>query len=241
MTDGANLSGKLYLIPTPLGKDEITSVLPADVQRRLSTIRHFVVEHPKTARYFLKQINGLPPLASLELAELNEHTAAKMLPDLLLPLLNGWDVGLLSEAGCPAIADPGAALVRLAHQQNIQVVPLVGPSAILLALMASGLNGQHFCFHGYLPVPQDERDQKILQIEKRSRQENETQIFIETPYRNLRLLEALLCCCNAQTQLCLACNLTLTNEYVSTRTVGEWRQNSLPVIHKQPAVFLLQG
>ncbi|HNO74661.1 MAG TPA: SAM-dependent methyltransferase [Nitrosomonas mobilis] len=236
-----NPKGRLYLVPTPLGESGLPPVLPAEVQQRLSAIRHFVVEHSKTARHFLKQIAGLPPLASLELMELSEHTAAKVLPDLLAPLLNGRDVGLLSEAGCPAVADPGASLVRLAHQQGIQVVPLVGPSAILLALMASGLNGQRFCFHGYLPVVQDARDEKILQLEKRSRQENETQIFIETPYRNLRLLEALLQRCNAQTQLCIACNLTLVDEYVFTRAIGEWRQNSLPAIHKRPAVFLLQG
>ncbi len=241
MTGGVNSKGTLYLIPTPLGESGLAQVLPVNVQQRLSSLQHFVVEHPKTARHFLKQVTGLPPLASLELLELNEHTLAETLPKLLAPLLNGRDVGLLSEAGCPAVADPGAALVRLAHQHGIKVVPLVGPSAILLALMASGLNGQHFCFHGYLPVAQDLRNETILRLEKDSRKYNETQIFIETPYRNLRLLEALLQYCSVQTQLCVACNLTLANEYVATRIIGDWRQGSLPDIHKQPAVFLLQG
>lgn len=241
MTGGTNPKGRLYLVPTPLGGSGLASVLPIGVQQRLSAIKYFVVEHPKTARHFLKQVAGLPPLPSLELLELNEHTTAEALPELLAPLLNGQDVGLLSEAGCPAVADPGAALVRLAHQHGIQVVPLVGPSAILLALMASGLNGQRFCFHGYLPVAQDLRNQKILQLEKHSREQDETQIFIETPYRNLRLLEALLQHCHPQTHLCVARNLTLVDEHISTRTIGEWRQNGLPDIHKQPAVFLLQG
>lgn len=241
MTGEVNPKGRLYLVPAPLGDSGLSSVLPVEVQQRLATIRYFVVEHSKAARRFLRQIAGIPSLASLEFMELNEHTTAKVLPDLLAPILDGQDVALLSEAGCPAVADPGAKLVRLAHQRNIRVIPLVGPSAILLALMASGLNGQRFCFHGYLPVAQDARDEKILQLEKRSRQENETQIFIETPYRNLRLLEALLRCCDAQTQLCIACHLTLADEYVSTRAIGEWRQNSLPAIHKRPAVFLLQG
>ncbi|MDT8363053.1 MAG: SAM-dependent methyltransferase [Nitrosomonas sp.] len=241
MTKAALPKGTLYLIPAPLGEGVLTQILPLGVQQCLSAITHFVVEHPKTARHFLKQVTGLPPLGSLELMELNEHTSADILPELLIPLLNGQDVGLLSDAGCPAVADPGAALVRLAHQHGIKVTPLVGPTSILLALMASGLNGQRFCFHGYLPVPQDLRNRKILALEKCSRQKDETQIFIETPYRNLRLLEALLQHCNTQTQICVACNLTLTDEYISTRTIGDWRHGSLPDIHKQPTVFLLQG
>ncbi|HRQ06024.1 MAG TPA: SAM-dependent methyltransferase, partial [Nitrosomonas halophila] len=216
-------SGTLYLIPAPLGEGDLAWMLPVGVQQCLASLDRFIVEHPKTARHFLKQIGGVQPLQAIALEVLNEHTRAAELEALLAPLLAGNDVGLLSEAGCPGVADPGASLVRLAHQRHIRVVPLVGPSSILLALMASGLNGQRFCFHGYLPVEQATRNQKIAQLEKASIMADETQIFIETPYRNQRLLEALMQQCRPDTDLCVACHLTLADEYVVTRTIGEWR------------------
>lgn len=171
---------------------------------------------------------------------LNEHTPFNELEGLLAPLLAGNDVGLLSEAGCPAVADPGAGLVRLAHQRNLRVVPLVGPSSILLALMASGLNGQRFVFRGYLPAERSKRVSKIVELERDSIARDQTQIFIETPYRNQKLLESLVFTCHDDTVLCIACNLTLASEYISTRTVREWR-HSLPELNEKPAIFLLQG
>lgn len=171
---------------------------------------------------------------------LDEHTQAKEFENLLSPLLAGSDIGLLSEAGCPAVADPGAGLVRLAHQKKIRVVPLVGPSSILLALMASGLNGQRFVFHGYLPVETSKRVKKIIELEKDSIVRDQTQIVIETPYRNQKLLESIISCCRDDTSLCIACNLTLADECISTRAVREWK-HALPDIHNKPAIFLLHG
>lgn len=234
------LSGTLYLVPAPLGEGDLSWVLPVAVQQRLVLLEQFIVEHPKTARHFLKQIDGLQPLQSIKLAVLDEHTGADELEALLAPLMDGKDIGLLSEAGCPAVADPGAGLIRLAHAKRIRVKPLVGPSSILLALMASGLNGQHFSFHGYLPVAPDLRNKKIAQLEKASLAAGETQIFIETPYRNQRLLEALAQQCREETNLCVACNLTLVDEYVVTQSIKEWRLD-LPDLNKKPAVFLLNG
>jgi 16S rRNA (cytidine1402-2'-O)-methyltransferase len=171
---------------------------------------------------------------------LNEHTQTREFENLLAPLLRGKDTGLLSEAGCPAIADPGAGLVRLAHQKNLRVVPLVGPSSILLALMSSGLNGQGFAFHGYLPVENSKRVKKIIELEKNSITSDQTQIFIETPYRTQKLLEAITATCREGTALCIACNLTLPSEFIATRTIKEWKRVS-PDLSNKPAVFLLQG
>ena len=171
---------------------------------------------------------------------LDEHTRPSELEALLEPLLAGYDIGLLSEAGCPAVADPGANLVRLAHQKNIRVVPLVGPSSILLALMASGLNGQRFAFHGYLPVDRGRRTATIVELEKASIAHDQTQIFIETPYRNQKMLDCLISTCRDDTLLCISANLTLENEYISTKTVREW-QRALPDLNKKPAIFLLHG
>lgn len=233
-------SGTLYLIPTPLGEGDITWMIPAAVRQCIAGLGHYIVEHPKTARQFLKQIDCILPLQQIGMQVLNEHTQPKELASLLAPLLAGNDAGLLSEAGCPAVADPGAGLVRLAHQKNIRVVPLVGPSSILLALMASGLNGQRFVFHGYLPVEKDKRVKTIVELERDSIVRDQTQIFIETPYRNQKLLESLISTCHDNTVLCIACNLTLASEYISTRTVKEWK-NTLPDLNNKPAIFLLQG
>lgn len=234
------MTGKLYLIPAPISQTDIAWVLPVAVQQCVAEISHFIVEHPKTARQFLKQLHCKCPLQELNMQTLNEHTQAKDFLSLLDPILAGHDVGLLSEAGCPAVADPGAGLIRLAHKKNIPVVPLVGPSSILLALMASGLNGQRFAFHGYLPVESTARASKILELEKISINLKQAQIFIETPYRNQKLLEQLVKVCNDNTDLCVATDLTFVREMIATKSIKEWRR-SLPDINKIPAIFLLQG
>jgi 16S rRNA (cytidine1402-2'-O)-methyltransferase len=232
--------GTLYLIPTPLGPGDITWVIPIAVRQCVAGLGYFIVEHPKTARQFLKQIGCALPLQEIRMQVLDEHTRPEGFANLLAPLLAGNDTGLLSEAGCPAVADPGAELVRIAHQKNIRVAPLVGPSSILLALMASGLNGQRFMFHGYLPVEPDKRLMKIVELEKESIARNQTQIFIETPYRNQKLLEALVQICRASTNLCVASEITLASERIATRTVKEWK-HLLPDINKKQAIFLLHG
>ena len=230
--------GTLYLIPSPLGESALDTILPEQVRAIAARLDTFVVEHPKTARAFLKQIVTHTPLQQLNLLVLDEHTPETELTTLLAPLLAGKDVGLISEAGCPAVADPGANLVRLAHQKHIRVVPLSGPSSILLSLMASGLSGQHFAFHGYLPVDKTERKKKLLELEQASASRNETEIFIETPYRNRQMLEAILETCGDSTALCVAVDVTLATESIQTKTVAQWKKN-LPEIDKRPAVFLL--
>jgi len=234
------MAGKLYLIPTPISQENIAWALPSAVQKRIAEISHFIVEHPKTARQFLKQIDCKHALQELSMQTLNEHTSSEDLLVLLDPILAGHDVGLLSEAGCPAVADPGADLVRLAHKNNITVVPLVGPSSILLALMASGMNGQRFAFHGYLPVESTARANRIVELEKLSTSLKQTQIFIEAPYRNQKLLEQLVIVCCDSTDLCIASHLTFSSEMVATKSVKEWKR-SLPDINKIPTIFLLHG
>ena len=230
--------GTLYLIPSPLGESALDTILPEQVRAIAARLDTFVVEHPKTARAFLKQIVTHMPLQQLNLLVLDEHTPETELTTLLAPLLAGKDVGLISEAGCPAVADPGANLVRLAHQKHIRVVPLAGPSSILLSLMASGLSGQHFCFHGYLPVDKADRKKKLQELEQISASRFETEIFIETPYRNRQMLEAILETCGNSTTLCVAVDVTLATESIQTKTVAEWKKR-LPEIDKRPAVFLL--
>jgi 16S rRNA (cytidine1402-2'-O)-methyltransferase len=230
----------LYLIPCPLGPSPLDQVLPEETRRIAAGLITFVVENAKSARAFLKQVGTTTPLQQLTLLELNEHTRANDMAALLAPLLAGQDVGVISEAGCPAIADPGADLARLAHRHGIRVRPLVGPSSILLALMGSGLVGQRFAFHGYLPAKPEERLKAIRNLEARSRREDAAQAFIETPYRNTALFESLLAACRDDTLLTLACDLTLETEYLATRTVSAWR-GALPEINKRPCVFLLQA
>ena len=215
-------------------------MVPPAVRECIARLDHYIVEHPKTARQFLKQVGCVLPLQQITMHVLDEHTQTREFENLLAPLLAGKDTGLLSEAGCPAIADPGAGLVCLAHRKNIRVVPLVGPSSLLLALMSSGLNGQRFAFHGYLPVENSKRVKKILELEKNSITGDQTQIFIETPYRNQKLLEAITSTCREETALCVACNLTLSGEFIATRTIKEWKP-LLPDLGNKPAVFLLHG
>jgi 16S rRNA (cytidine1402-2'-O)-methyltransferase len=231
--------GTLYLIPVTLGDDNVAPVLPdyvLNITRQLST---FVVENEKTARRFLSVIKTQKPVRELELLTLNEHTQEKELPALLKPLLSGQNVGIMSEAGCPGIADPGAKLVELAHRKGIRVMPLVGPSSILLALMASGLNGQSFRFLGYIPADKAARIQRLKDIEMTSAKQRETQLFIETPYRNQHLLEDILTHCQTHTRLSIACNISLADEFISTKTVAEWKRGPLPDLHKKPTVFSL--
>jgi 16S rRNA (cytidine1402-2'-O)-methyltransferase len=232
--------GRLYLLPTLLGPAEPEASLPPQVQSLACRLDALVAESAKSARHFLKAIGHPGPLTAVSIAELNEHTPASALPALLAPAKAGGHVGLLSEAGCPAVADPGANLVALAHAEGVPVVPLVGPSSLLLALMASGLNGQHFCFHGYLPVERSAREAAIRALEAQSLREGSAQLLIEAPYRNNRLLEALLHVCRSDTRLCLAVDLTLSTESIATRRVSDWRDNA-PDIDRRPAVFILQA
>ena len=226
------MAGILYAIPTPLG-GTAADALPASALKTVKTLRHFVVENAKSARAFLKDVGSDPK--EMQIEELNEKSN---LQQLLKPLNEGHSVGLLSEAGCPAIADPGAVLVEAAQREGIRVVPLIGPSSIVLALMASGLEGQRFAFCGYLPRDAEERKRRIRELEARSRRERETQIFIETPYRNDVLLGALLESCAPATLLCAASDLTLASEEVKTHKISEWRR-ATPTIGKRPTVFLL--
>lgn len=233
------MPGTLYLLPVTLGDDRLARALPADVIALAQQLDTFVVENEKTARRFLGLIKTIKPVRELEMLVLNEHTADKELPALLAPLLAGKDIGLMSEAGCPGIADPGARLAELAHRKGIRVAPLVGPSSILLGLMASGLNGQRFSFLGYLPSDKAERIRQLKELEKVSQRDRETQIFIETPYRNQHMLEDILVHCQPQTRLCVASNVSLENELIISRSIAEWRKATLPDLHKQPTVFLL--
>ena len=237
-----NPTGKLFLIPVPLGASAVEDVLPTAVIDHARLLKNFVAENAKTARAFLKTLPTDTPLQQIEIQELNEHTPPTALPDLLSPLLKGKDIGLISEAGCPAVADPGAALVALAHESGIRVIPFVGPSSILLALMGSGLSGQNFSFHGYLPAKEDQRRKRILELERDSRKEQRTQLFIETPYRNRQMLQALIDTCAPQTRICIATDLTLSCESIMTRNVLDWkRRQGIPDIDKRPTVFLLQA
>lgn len=222
-----------------LGDDNIASVLPPDVVAIVQKMDVFIVESEKSARHFLSTIKTLKPVRELTLILLNEHTDDKDVSALLKPLLAGQDVGLMSDAGCPGVADPGAKLVALAHQKNIKVIPFVGPSSILLSLMASGLNGQQFAFLGYLPVDKQARNVKLKEIEKRSLTHKETQIFIETPYRNQHMLESILSTCHPNAKLCIACDISLSTEMIATKTIAVWKQSPLPELHKRPTVFLL--
>ena len=232
------MPGTLYLIPTPLGATPLEQVLPEATRRIAAGLTTFIVEHPKTARAFLKQLGTGLPLQKLTLLELNEHTPANALEELIQPLLDGRDVGIVSEAGCPAIADPGTNLVRLAHQRGIRVIPLVGPSSILLALMGSGLVGQRFAFHGYLPAKSEERSSAIQDLEKRAERDNAAQAFIETPYRNQAMLESLLARCRPDTWLTLACDLSCPSEYLASKIIADWRKTAVDV-ERRPCVFVL--
>ncbi len=230
--------GTLYLLPTGLGDAAIDSMLPAGLREVAHRLTHFIAENPKSARAFLKLVEYPRPINTASISVLDKDTPATALPALLAPLQAGTDAALVSEAGCPAVADPGALLVRAAHESGIRVVPLVGPSAILLALMASGLNGQNFAFHGYLPIEKTRRAWHVRDLEQRSRRDDATQIFIETPYRNDAMLQAVLAEGSPQTLLCIATDITQPGEQIMTRSITDWRRN-IPDLDKRPTVFLL--
>lgn len=232
-------AGTLFFIPVTLGSEQIHHVIPTEVVAIAHQLEEFIVENEKSARHFLGAIKHPKPIRELTFKTLNEHTTDKELPALLSSLLAGKNVGLMSEAGCPGIADPGAKVAALAHAKGIRVAPMVGPSSILLSLMASGLNGQSFAFLGYLPVDKQARITKLKEIEKRSQTLNQTQLFIETPYRNQALLEALLASCHENTRLCIASQVSLPDEFILTKRIAEWKRTTLPDLHKKPTVFLL--
>jgi 16S rRNA (cytidine1402-2'-O)-methyltransferase len=233
--------GTLYMIPVTLGDDRLNCALPQDVMNIARKLEHFVVENEKSARRFLSILKTEKPVREISMQLLNEHTDTKNVSSLLAPLLGGHDVGMLSEAGCPGVADPGALLAAAAHRKGIRVTPLVGPSSILLSLMASGLNGQQFTFLGYLPTDKSARIARLKEIEKQSQKRKETQIFIETPYRNQHMLEDILAHCSDTTDLCVASNVSLESEQIISKPISEWKKNGLPDLHKQPTVFLLLG
>lgn len=228
----------LYLIPVTLGETPLDKVLPAYNREVILSIRHFIVEEVRTARRFLKKVEPSIDIDSLTFYPLNKHTASTDIAGYLSPLADGEPMGVISEAGCPAVADPGADVVAIAQRKGLKVVPLVGPSSILLSVMGAGFNGQSFAFHGYLPIEQAERVRTLKLLEQRAYAEHQTQLFIETPYRNRRLLDEILRTCRPQTRLCIAANLTCEDEYIRTRTVKEWRGN-LPELEKKPCIFLL--
>jgi len=240
MVEKVNHSGKLYLIPTTLGDNEPLEVLPISIKRAIENIDYYIVENEKTARKSIKKISSGKSQPSLQIEVLNKYTEQQVIPDYLKPCLEGHDVGILSEAGCPGIADPGAEVVKIAHEKGIQVVPLVGPSSIFLALMASGMNGQNFAFKGYLPIETPDRKRALKQMEKISIDEQQSQICIETPYRNDKFLAEMLKTLSNQTLLCIACDITLPTEYIQTKTVADWKKTPVD-LHKRPAIFIVQG
>lgn len=228
----------LYLIPVTLGDTAHSRVLPPYNREVLLSLRYFIVENIRTARRFLKRAEPSVAIERLIFTELNEHTPPELLSGMLVPMAAGESIGVMSEAGCPAVADPGADIVAMAQRKGYHVVPLVGPSSILMALMGSGFNGQNFAFHGYLPVELPKRAERIKAFEARMYAEHETQIFIETPYRNNRLLEDFIRICRPSTQLCVACNITCGDEFIRTLPVGEWAK-SRPELNKKPTLFLI--
>ncbi len=230
--------GKLYLIPTTLGDNEPLEVMPISVKKVIEEVGHFIVENEKSARRFIKKITPKKSQPSLEIMLLDKYADAMEVQHYLDVCQQGISVGLLSEAGVPAIADPGAEIVKLAHEKGIQVVPLVGPSSILMAMMSSGMNGQNFAFNGYLPIDKGERKKEIKYLEKVSRERGQSQIFIETPYRNDKMLDDLRAILAPATRLCIAADISLTTEYIKTHTIQEWKKIK-PDLHKRPAIFIL--
>jgi len=228
----------LYLIPVLLGDTTIEKVIPPYNIGVVSRLNYFIVENVRSARRFLKRCDPQIDIEKLTFFELNKHTDKKEITSYLLPMQKGESIGVISEAGCPAIADPGADVVAIAQQKGYKVVPLVGPSSLLMGVMASGFNGQSFAFHGYLPIDAGERVIKLKQCENRAYSESQTQLFIETPYRNQKLAEDILLHCKPQTQLCIAMNISYDDEYIVTRSIRAWK-GKLPDMHKKPCVFLL--
>ena len=232
--------GNLYLIPCFLGDAAPLSVLPQSVSQALESIDHYVVEHEKSARRFIKTVLPSKVQGSLHIRGIDKHTQSEGISELLTPCLEGHDIGVISDAGCPGVADPGAALVAQAHQLGIKIFPLVGPSSILLALMGSGFNGQQFAFHGYLPIDQKERKLALQKLERESLRDGQAQIFIETPYRNNQMLAALKQILSTETKVCVACDLTLPSQYIQSCSIRQWQHIKVD-LHKRPAIFIIQS
>ena len=230
--------GKLYLIPTRLGDNAPLEVLPMSVKKIIELVDDYIVENEKTARNFIKKISSGKSQPSLKISVLNKFTQLSELESFLNPCDEGKPVGLISEAGCPGIADPGAEIVKIAHKKDIRVIPLVGPSSILLAMMASGMNGQNFTFNGYLPIENSERKKALKALERESFNTNTSQIFIETPYRNNKLLEEMCKTLHPETNVCVACDITLPTEYIKTKTAAEWKNVTVD-LHKRPTIFVI--
>ena len=233
------LEAALYLIPVPLSEGELSAVLPARNIEIVREIKYFIVENVRTARRFLKKCDRNIDIDTLTFYELNRHTKPEDISGFLAPLMQGNAMGVISEAGCPAIADPGADVVAIAQRKSLRVVPLVGPSSILLAMMASGLNGQSFAFNGYLPVKPPERSKAIKALERRAHVEHQSQIFIEAPYRNVKLMEQMLQVCGAECRLTVACDITSPEEFIKTLSVAQWRKCGVPDIAKRPTIFII--
>ena len=236
--NATNKKGSLYLIPTTLGEVGPLEVLPLSIKRTVESINHYIAENEKSARAFIKKLSPGKSQNKLDIQLINKYTNAMELPSYLNPCLEGHDVGVISDAGCPGVADPGAEVVKIAHEKDITVVPLVGPSSILLALMASGMNGQNFAFNGYLPIESQVRRLEIKNLERRSKDLDQTQIFIETPYRNDKMLESLVQTLNKNTLLCVACDITLPTEFIKTQPVSFWSHYNID-LHKRPCIFLI--
>lgn len=228
----------LYLLPVTLGDTPIEKVLPDYNRSIILQIKHFIVEDVRSARRFLKKVDSNINIDELMFYPLNKHTSVEDISGYLNPLLEGHSMGVISEAGCPAVADPGADVVAIAQRKNLRIVPLVGPSSIILSVMGSGFNGQSFAFHGYLPIDPGERMKFLRELEQRVYAENQTQLFIETPYRNNKMMEDILKVCRPQTKLCIAANITCEGEYIKTKTVKEWK-GKLPDLAKIPCIFLI--
>ena len=233
------LVGKLYLVPTMLGDSAPLEVLPISIKRTIENVDHYIAENEKSARRFIKRISPTKNQPDLQFELLNKYTEPSEIPSFLDPCIRGLDMVLLSEAGAPGIADPGADVVRIAHQKQIRVVPLVGPSSITMAMMASGMNGQNFAFNGYLPIDKVDRKKAIKELERLSKDRNQSQIFIETPYRNEKMFTDLKATLTPGTRLCIAADITLPDEYIKTYTIAEWKQQQ-PDLHKRPAIFIIQ-
>ena len=238
MNSTTNTKGKLYLIPITLGESNPDDVLPQTVKRAVELIDCYIVENEKTARKFIKSIVPEKVQATLQLSTLNKHTEIAEHNQMIQPCLEGINVGVMSEAGCPGVADPGAAIVKLAHEKGIQVIPLVGPSSILLAMMGSGMNGQSFAFNGYLPIDKSEKKAALKNFEKLSNDKNQSQLFIETPYRNNKLIEDLLQTLHPNTHLCIAADITLPTEYIKTMRIADWKKAKID-LHNRPTIFIV--
>ncbi|MFC2152549.1 SAM-dependent methyltransferase [Bacteroidota bacterium] len=232
------MSAKLYLIPTTLGDSPVGNVIPEYVVKIINSTNHYIVENIKTARRYLIKVGIKTKIDDLTFYELNKHSSPEEYSSYLDPIKENKNIGIISEAGTPGVADPGADIVAIAHQRNIPVVPLVGPSSILLSIMASGLNGQSFAFVGYLPIKKHERIKRIKELERKSQSENQTQLFIETPYRNDHLLEDILTNCSSETNLCIATDITLETEFIKTKSITEWKKG-VPNLNKRPTIFLI--